>query len=269
MNQRTKNIPKYQFHTQITHVIPQHSQTFNISKVKQTLHNISLGVFGILSAQSNKRLRDTSRSTWINSVPHNIVVRFLLDELNQETIHESSKYGDIVFLNTSTSGRAKKFGEKMALWLKYANTRWPSAIFIAKMDDDVFVCPGLIPYLMSNVEPTVYMGWKHSPNANALWNGRVTRDERVDEMFVVLGSQLVHKLAMRHYCSRGLSCRHGLADTNYGGTSLGMWLESYNDVVVIPMNDKVVHSRTPHQLNCSNRYLFHKVSAAQMKMLYA
>tara|TARA_B110000444_G_scaffold240900_1_gene256722 strand:+ start:10077 stop:12563 length:2487 start_codon:yes stop_codon:yes gene_type:complete len=226
------------------------------------------GVIGILSAQGNTRLRETSRSTWINSIQGNIIIKFLLDRPSPETIYEESKYGDIIFLNSSTSGRAQKFGEKLARWLKYAHRQWPSVDFIAKMDDDVFLCPGIVPYLQSKVDPKVYMGWKHSPAASALWNGKITRKERMDEMFVVLGSQLVRRLALRQYCEPGQPCARGLIDTNYGGTSLGAWLESYDDITAIPMNDNVIHYRAYGGLNCSDWYLFHKVSSSQMKALY-
>lgn len=230
---------------------------------------IPFGIIGILSAQGNTHLRETSRLTWIKSIQGDILIKFLLDRPSPDTIHEESKYGDIIFLNSSTFGRARKFGEKLAFWLKYAYQQWPSVVFVAKMDDDVFLCPGIVSYLRLKVHPKVYMGWKHSQTASALWEGQITRNERMDEMFVVLGSQLVGRIALRQYCEPGQPCARGLIDTNYGGTSLGAWLESYNDITSIPMNNNVFHSRASYGgLTCNDRYLFHKVSSSQMKALY-
>ena len=226
-----------------------------------------LGVIGILSAEQNVILRESSRSTWISYLKGSFIIKFLLDRPNNQTVMEQSKYGDIIFLNSSSSGRAKQFGEKLAIWIRYAQQNWPSAGLIAKMDDDVFLCPCILPHLRSKIHPRLYMGWKHTKASQALWNGHVNRNERMDEMFVVLGSDLANRIGSREYCHSQKACPHGLVDTDYGGTSLGLWLELYDDIEVIPMNSYVVHYQDYSNLTCNEKCLFHKASSQQMQTL--
>ena len=64
----------------------------------------------------------------------------MLDKETPELLQENQTFGDIVFLNSSFSGYATGYGEKLDLWLKYAWVHFPDMILYGKADDDVYVC---------------------------------------------------------------------------------------------------------------------------------
>jgi hypothetical protein len=66
-----------------------------------------------------------------------------------------------------------------------------------------------------------YYGW----TSNDPWAKRTSIDKRMDEMFVVLGRDLIQRIAAGTYCGK-IKCdiANQLVDANYGGTSLGVWL---------------------------------------------
>jgi hypothetical protein len=66
---------------------------------------------GILSANKNFAIRQALRSSWINSRPADVVVKFLLDREDAATRIENWKHADSIYLNSSESGYAVKFGE--------------------------------------------------------------------------------------------------------------------------------------------------------------
>jgi hypothetical protein len=87
-------------------------------------------------------------------------------------------------------------------------------------DDDAFLCiPQIINRLFELMSPTLYYGW----TSNDHWAKRTSIDKRMDEMFVVLGRDLIQRIAARTYCGK-IKCdiANQLVDTNYGGTSLGV-----------------------------------------------
>lgn len=77
------------------------------------------------------------------------------------------------------------------------------------------------------------------------------------------------------------NCPNSLPDTNYGGTSLGMWLGKFDDVMPVFDNKVLIHyndgSYKPLQKRianhekvnvCSDFYLFHKSNEEEMYELW-
>lgn len=75
----------------------------------------------------------------------------------------------------------------------------------------------------------------------------VSKTRRMDEQFVLVGYVLIRNLLRRKYCKNGMECFEGhLLDTNYGGTSLGLWLNYFYikevikklniGIYIVPMN---------------------------------
>ena len=107
---------------------------------------------------------------------------------------------------------------------------------------------------------------------------------RADEMFVILGVEIARRIANRRYCGlqhlEGCNLKEDLFDTNYGGTSLGLWLTPYTDVNVVAINAMGVHKRdvalyarvNVTRMDVCKRpgpYLFyHKASPEQMQTIY-
>ena len=195
------------------------------------------GVVGVLSADGHAALRQAQRKTWIRGVREasakdkggggaGVEVVFLLDRPTAATAREAAARGDVRFLNASFSGRANHFGEKLALWLRLARRWFPGAAFVAKVDDDAYVCAHAWDAVWARASPRMYLGWFHRHGSH-----------RADEMFVVLGAELVDRLAARRYCGSAGTCDRArdLVDTGYAGTSLGIWLGAYRDVAEVDL----------------------------------
>ena len=196
-----------------------------------------VGALGVLSHADNVALRNALRTTWARRAPFE--VQFLLDRATPLLLKENSAYSDIVFLNTSYSGRAVRFGDKLIRWLRYASTTYPNADWVGKCDDDVFIhTDHLVEHLRTVWNPRLYYGWvwKHG-------NRRLPSNKtRVDEALVIVGSDLVSRLIGRRYCDNLDQCdlQRDLYDTNYGGTSLGIWLSAYHDVSMVALNSRMI-----------------------------
>ena len=195
------------------------------------------GVVGVLSADGHAALRQAQRKTWIRGGREasakdkggggaGVEVVFLLDRPTAATAREAAARGDVRFLNASFSGRANHFGEKLALWLRLARRWFPGAAFVAKVDDDAYVCAHAWDAVWARASPRMYLGWFHRHGSH-----------RADEMFVVLGAELVDRLAARRYCGSAGTCDRArdLVDTGYAGTSLGIWLGAYRDVAEVDL----------------------------------
>ena len=95
------------------------------------------------------------------------------------------------------------------------------------------------------------------------------------------GAGLVKRITDRNYCGNETSCDSSvdLFDTNFGGTSLGIWLSAYNDLDVVVINNLVIHmgSRIPKMKHaypdylkeniCDTQLLFHKATDHQMDVI--
>ena len=55
-----------------------------------------------------------------------------------------------------------------------------------------------------------------------------------------------------------------LFDTNFGGTSLGLWLSHMDDINALPLNDLFQHSYSKKILKQEVRLLFHAVKSPEM-----
>lgn len=212
------------------------------SKPSPTLSNPKMAAklaVGILSHSANVALRDATRRTWMSHVPPDVQVFFLLDRNSSEVHKESIKNGDIIVINSKYTGRANHFGEKLYNWFKLALDLFPNAEAIAKMDDDTYLCPNeLFEGVLSRITPTMYYGHMHKPNTS----GRFGMIKRIDEALVVVGRELVERIASRPYCPKQSGCPRGsLVDTNFGGTSLGLWVGGYDDVNAIAANEVTLH----------------------------
>ena len=135
----------------------------------------------------------------------------------QAIYDEHERNHDMVLLPTKSQGKGVKFGRKLWEWLKFSKKNYKSRMY-AKADSDVFICVDelmeklRLKYLQNSER--MYLGLRLVPNH--LVASTISRDVRLDEFFVILGSQLVEDLLKLdfHY------------DTNYGGTSLGMWIQN-------------------------------------------
>ena len=130
----------------------------------------------------------TLRNTWLKSGRFNY--RFLLDKETPALQEEQKLHHDIVFLQSTFHGRAKGFGEKLLIWLRYAHKHFPNAKLIAKLDDDVFVCEEkMFDKLSEMCDERLYFGFFHNEGD---WRkyGVIDEFHRMDEMFVVLGRRL-------------------------------------------------------------------------------
>jgi hypothetical protein len=195
----------------------------------------SLPVLGILSREDNRELRDAIRQTW--AATDACIVPFLIDAPTRATSKEAEQFKDVVFLGSPYRGRAVRFGDKLFRWFCHAARAYPNAPWVGKSDDDVFAdLDAVFKYIRPRLSPLLYGGRVHGSSTLA-----PTKSDRIDEAFVLVGMALVQRLVRRQYCLNSTSCGPaGLIDTNFGGTSLGLWLSAYNDVEVLPMNEHMV-----------------------------
>ncbi|XP_069130058.1 uncharacterized protein [Argopecten irradians] len=237
-------------------------------------------VMGMLTPHTNLQFREGQRATWISAIrileseiPFRITYKFLIDRPTNDTIAENKKYNDIVFLNATSQGRGVKFGEKMYLWFKYIHEHYPDALLGGKVDDDVFLCvPQIFNRLNELKSSTLYYGWSHGSGK------KVNIDTRMDEMFVILGRDLIGRIAKRKYCGEPkCSKTEDLIDTNFGGTSIGSWLSAYDDIDYQRDNAKILHMGRGAEAKiltyikpdfCLKYVLNHKSSVEIMKRLH-
>ncbi|CAG2256973.1 unnamed protein product [Mytilus edulis] len=239
-------------------------------------------VLGILSGGKNIRFRDTQRGTWIKTMlrlhkilPFKITYTFLLDEPSSESIKENNVHKDIVYLNVSHHGRAVKFGEKIYVWWKYIHKVYPDALMGAKIDDDAFICvPEMFHRLDTLKSDNLYYGWRHGKERY------VDIDNRIDEMFLVLGKDLISLISNRTYCGeRKCKNKDDLIETNYGGNSMGDWLSVYKDKINFKSdNDRIVQTGSNHlEITekyikpgfCDQKLIFHKSTREIMHQLHS
>ena len=87
-------------------------------------------MLGILTVESHFAFRQASRQTFLST--NKFGYRFLLDRETPELLLEQETFGDLVFLNSSYTGYAIAFGEKLLLWLKYAKKHFPNYVLYGK-----------------------------------------------------------------------------------------------------------------------------------------
>ncbi|XP_063405746.1 uncharacterized protein LOC134689707 [Mytilus trossulus] len=239
-------------------------------------------VLGILSGEKKILFRDTQRNTWIKSMlrlhkvlPFKITYKFLLDEPSSESIKENDLHKDIVYLNVSHHGRAVKFGEKMYVWWKYIHKVYPDALMGARIDDDAFVCvPQMFHRLNTLKAGNLYYGWRHGKSR------QINRNNRVDEMFLVLGKDLISLVSNRTYCGqKKCKNKNDLIDIDFGDTSLAEWLSVYSDkinfkadndrIVQCGANSRAIYKKFLKPGFCDKQLVFHKSTCEMMNQLHS
>ena len=204
-------------------------------------------------------MRNFIRKSWINDLPTNVCYVFLFDQAEYIPKNESF---DSISINATYEGRAVRFGEKLYRYFSYVinDPNLENVKYIVKMDDDAVLCPlRLFEYLHSKkMNPRSYVGWFHNMDS---WKSKVDYDHRSDQMFVLLGRELVTRIASKTYCAqetkKDCDSLGQLFDTNYGGTSLGIWLSTMNDIDPLPMNDVFDHFDANTRLKPEHSLLFH------------
>jgi hypothetical protein len=205
-------------------------------------------------------LRNFARNSWIPQLPQNVCNLFLYDD--EESIDVTEKY-DGISLNSKYRGWNVRRGEKLYKFYDYVskNEKLNNLKYIAKMDDDVVLCPEIFQFLKSKgISLSSYVGW--------FWNLEKAKNVGIsesgthsDEMFVILGRTLMNEVISKEYCDhtneKQCDSLHQLFDTNLGGRSLGLWLSFIKDVHVLPLNDVAVHGDAGHKSLKKNVLLYH------------
>lgn len=189
------------------------------------------GVIGILSRTTNEKLRTAIRNTWAKHTKYPIF--FIIDKPSLLTLREHELNNDIAFINTTYTGRAVRFGDKLIRWFNFVLKSFSNVAWIAKTDDDIYMHTHQVFKLIKlHYSPLMYMGYRHHPG------NRINANSRMDEAFVVIGIELATRLVSRRYCNNTSACDRDrdLHDTNYGGTSLGIWLSIYDDIYAVNIN---------------------------------
>ena len=220
------------------------------------------GVVGILTTYHlrNTQLRSAQRLTTIKDSPADVKFYFLLDRRTPSLEIENASHGDIIYLESNYSGRAVRFGEKMDRWLHLAIDLHPEAAFIGKMDDDAYIPTHTWGYLKEVYSSTIYLGYVHALEKDI----GIGLDRRVDEAFVIIGKETWGKLLKRRYCYEGpCNKQTDLFDTNYGGTSLGLWLSIYSDINLVPINGRAIFSERydPTSLAVCEKLMVHPATS--------
>ncbi|XP_015120459.1 beta-1,3-galactosyltransferase 5 isoform X1 [Diachasma alloeum] len=108
----------------------------------------------IHSAPGNYAKRHVVRETWGKHTSEMIVLFFIgvTDQYRGDIIEEDRKYGDIIQGNFLDAYRNMTYKHVMAL--KWATYHCPSAKYILKLDDDVFVnIPAMVDFLKRGLSP--------------------------------------------------------------------------------------------------------------------
>lgn len=173
-----------------------------------------------------------------------------------------------------TMDELSKFGEEMYVWWSYIHKVYPYALMGARIDDDAFICvPQIFQRLDSLKSGTLYYGWRHRKRK------QIDRNNRIDDMFLVLGMDLISLISKKTYCGES-KCKNKdeLIETEYGGTSMAEWLSVYNDNINFVHNDRIVQLGTYYNDSyrkylkpdfCDNKLVFHQSTCEMMHQLHS
>ena len=223
-------------------------------------------LLGILTIPKHSLMRAFIRKSWLNDIPNNVCYVFLYDK--PEYIPEHEKF-DGISINATHEGYAVRFGDKLYRYFSYVinNQNLRNVEFIVKMDDDAVLCPKQLFEYLDKKELTgkSYVGWFHRLDT---WTSKVDIDHRSDEMFVLLGRDLVARIVSKPYCEHRTKkeCESlgQLFDANWGGRSLGVWLSPMKDINPLPMNDVFDHNAINNRLEPENTLLFHPAKTTEI-----
>merc|ERR1719167_220915 len=107
------------------------------------------------------------------------------------------------------------------------------------------------------------------------WKSQIDRFHRADEMFLLLGRDLVTRIASKPYCNHPskIVCDSlgQLSDANCGGEAIGVWLSQMQDVNPLPMNNVIDHKgKGRNKLRPEDTLLFHSAKTPEIaKQKYA
>ena len=227
-------------------------------KSSQTFRNIECTfLLGILTVPAHLDLRNFARRSWINDLPKHVCYVFLYDKSNY--ISKDEIY-DGVSLNSKYEGRAVRFGEKLYNFYSYVQNMkiFNTVRYVVKMDDDVVLCPKQLFQFFNHtgINAKTYAGWFHN-----IEQPNISRHKRADECFVMLGRSLVTSIMSKEYCyhNNQETCDSfgQRFDTNYGGTSLGIWLSEIRDVHPFPLNNMLEHFNSFNGLKPEETLIYH------------
>ena len=241
-------------------------------KKKDIRNPVPKVVIGILSNSNYTCLRDTQRALFVRAAKEyrqlDIKVFFLLDQPSPELDKEQNLHKDIVYLNVTEHGWNVNFAKKLYNWYKIAVEKFPDAMMIGRMDDDVFVCtPQIFDRLNEVKNPLLYYGYS------------LVGVNHLDDMFLFMGIEIAKRIAKKKMCreERTEAClENGNAVKN-----LPKWMSGYSDAVIIDeaksgkmvyyttrgkggrLRMKEMYSYIKHDF-CKNYILFHKASPQHM-----
>ena len=199
-------------------------------------------IIGILSHSDHTCVRDAYRKTLVPQAKSHkkmdIWIYFVLDEETPELLAEQSVHGDIVFLNTTIHGWNRYFGVKLHMWIKYVVDNFPDVDLIGRIDDDVFACaPQIFDRLYNVRHDLLYYGY---PTGSL---GMCPTQDCVDEMFIVIGKTLAHRVANRTLCKSAEELKNktlkqlpNCLHTSEGGTGtheFRRWIHPYQDIKLV------------------------------------
>ncbi|CAG2207074.1 unnamed protein product [Mytilus edulis] len=241
----------------------------NIFHVEEKINHTEPGdkpyiVLGIFSANGRERFRKIQRETWIDAmmkmqhhIPFRITYKFLLDNFDEGTIKENIIYKDILSLNVTSRDGSINVARKMHLWMEHIKIYYPNALLGAKLDDETFMCVPQIFYRLDNLKSkSLCFSYNHiKGNATNIYSD-------FDDLFVVLGRDIIARIANRTYCTQN-KCETK-NKTNYSGVkSLAKWItgssdiDFHGDIHCAPNenNQYVQHSESNF---CRTHLIFHK-----------
>ena len=221
-------------------------------------------LLGILTVPAHLELRNFARSSWIKDLPYHVCYAFLYDK--SIYISEDERY-DGVSLHSKYEGRAIRFGEKLYNFYSYVQNIkiFDNVRYVVKMDDDVVLCPKKLFqfFNQTDIHSKTYAGWFHN-----IGQSHISQDKRVDECFVMIGRVLLARITSKQYCyhnnQKTCDLFGKLFDTNYGGTSLGIWLSEMNDVDAFPLNNRLEHFNANKRLKPEDTLIYHPAKTVNM-----
>ena len=231
-----------------------------------------------MSEVDNFALRNAHRKTWISNTdvhgPFRIKVFFLIDTTaNKNIMFEQSQNNDIFFLNVSRTDvkRGRQSGLQLIVWYRFLAKYFPEAEMVVRMDDDVFFCaPQMFQRIFRIRSETIYYGY-------------MSKARYIQDMFVVLGMELVRRISQRLYCRQGIEAcivDSGLTETGNAGHSLKKWLELYDDFTTVADNMYMFYYQrlTKHKEKlyasyktadfCEKFLLYHKAGVAELYSMF-
>ena len=176
-----------------------------------------------------------------------------------------------MFLNTSIHGWGKGFARKLHIWLNYVATNFPDAVFVGRMDDDVFTCtPQIFDRLHDVKHELLYYGY---PTGYP----RVCSKDCVDEMFLIIGTELASRVARRKLWKDLKVSEAGCLHDGNGGHQFRHWISIYGDFIFIDekANNKMIwyYFRSKNKTEdkkfmtpmfCEKHLLYHKATPSEM-----